>query len=196
MSARYGTTPSGARAPVGPPPAHAFQHPCPPDSDGPRVLPGPGLLPRTASRHGAQGVRTTPSPGRSPPGKGNCGRAVPSTQQVQTRSWTPGLEGAYLAYGHPSPSSTLSTPPEERPNGLSRIRWGGSTPNHPAVLRSGMQMGSDSPGQHDHTNRAHLSDMPRSRKPYETHQKEEVCTLLIHVCSASQPHFIQVSHQA
>ncbi len=51
---------------------------------------------------------------------------------------------------NPSPSSASPTPPpEERPNGLSRIRWGGSTPNHPA-LRLGTQMGSDSPGQHDY----------------------------------------------
>jgi hypothetical protein len=31
--------------------------------------------------------------------KGNCGRAGPSTQQVQARSWASGLEGAYFAYG-------------------------------------------------------------------------------------------------
>ena len=38
--------------------------------------------------------------GPSPYPEGNCGRADPSTQQVQARSWTPGLEGAYLAYGY------------------------------------------------------------------------------------------------
>ena len=33
---------------------------------------------------------------------------------------------------------------------MSRLRWGGSTPNHPAALRLGTQMGSDSPGQHEY----------------------------------------------
>ena len=49
-------------------------------------------------------------------------------------------------------TSTPSTtpPPEERLNGINRTRWGGSTPNHPAALRLGTQMGSDSPGQHEY----------------------------------------------
>ncbi len=55
--------------------------------------------------------------------EGNCGRAGPSTQQVQARSWTSGLEGAYFTYGQPlaalgivySFSSPLSEPLEGAP---------------------------------------------------------------------------------
>ncbi len=57
---------------------------------------------------------------------------------------------------------------------MSRIRWGRSTPNHPAALSLGMQMGSDSPGQHEYILFSKSLEEPRSRKPYETHPKEEV----------------------
>jgi hypothetical protein len=59
--------------------------------------------------------------------KGNCGRAGPSTQQVQARS----TSGSDQSVGHGS---------------------------------GGMQMGSDSPGQHEYTNPSQVSCLAPERK--------------------------------
>ena len=47
----------------------------------------------------------------------------------------------------PTTASPSPTPAHRTPTRRVQRRWGGSTPNHPAALRSGMQMGSDSPEQ-------------------------------------------------
>ena len=87
-----------------------------------------------------------------------------STQQVQARSTGvphrpvgSDRNRANVALDEPLVRSTtprLDKPLELRegkpPTRQTQRRWGGSTPNHPAALQSGMQMGSESPEQHEY----------------------------------------------
>ena len=68
----------------------------------------------------------------------------------------------------PSPTPSL----EEHTQRNQPVRVGRVYPNHPAALRLGTQMGSDSPGQHEYIFSTKL--MHCSRKPYETHPRGEV----------------------
>jgi hypothetical protein len=47
----------------------------------------------------------------------------------------------------PAPHGLRHHKPLEAPNATSQRRWGGSTPNHPAALRSGMRKGFEPPEQ-------------------------------------------------
>jgi hypothetical protein len=60
-----------------------------------------------------------------------------------------------------SRSAPSQAPQERAPNATSQRRWGGSTPNHPAALRSGMRMGFETPEQHHGT---HSQASGRGRK--------------------------------
>jgi hypothetical protein len=91
----------------------------------------------------------------------NCGRAKEGTKVTGTRGTSRRLvetaAGAYAyttstvsgtrgrlvttppARASTSRSAPSQTPRERAPNATSQRRWGGSTPNHPAALRSGMR---------------------------------------------------------
>jgi hypothetical protein len=85
---------------------------------------------------------TTPSLGRSPTRKAIVDVLCPAPSRCRhvhgPRAW----RAPTSCTATPSPTP----PPEERPNGFIRTRWA----NHPAALRLGTQMGSDSPGQHEY----------------------------------------------
>jgi hypothetical protein len=99
----------------------------------------------------------------------NCNRAKQGTKVAGTRGTSRRLvetaagayalttrcrgPGAICHYPPPARASTSrSGPPQapraRAPNATSQRRWGGSTPNHPAALRSGMRMGFETPEQH------------------------------------------------
>ena len=133
-----------------------------PGSGGPGP-PWPCLSPHTAQRHGVQQAQRSLRP-RASSRKGNCGRAMAAPSRCRhvppgchidrwarigtgptSRSTSPSSDR--LPHGSTSPSSnTRANPRLGRP----QRRWGGSTPNHPAALQSGMQMGSESPEQHEY----------------------------------------------
>ena len=77
-----------------------------------------------------------------------------------------GLEGAYFAYGEPlaalginylSLAPFFEPPLEGAPQRHEPAQAGRVCPKHPADLRSGTQMGSDSPGQHEYTHLLEVS---------------------------------------
>ena len=125
---------------------------------------------------------------------GNCGRA--STASSRCRHVRPGArstggpridQGGTPTSASPSPTPAHRLPgeplptsyPEATPTGRVQRRWGGSTTNHPAALRSGMQMGSDSPEQHEQMSSVRLSCL--APKLPETHPKVEVDHIILHI---------------
>ena len=86
-----------------------------------------------------------------PAGAGTFHRGATSTGGLRigtgptSRSTSPSSDR--LPHGSTSPSSYARANPPTR---QTQRRWGGSTPNHPAALQSGMQMGSESPEQHEY----------------------------------------------
>ena len=134
-----------ARTRLGPDSSWPACHPSRPSATG---YSGPECFSHTGSSHSQSQLWTCRS----------------GTQQVQARStWMPQRPGGLL-FGDgvevvldnslarpllPRGSSTPAIHARAPRLGRAQRRWGGSTPNHPAALQTGMQMGFEPPGQHE-----------------------------------------------
>ena len=125
-------------------------------------------------------------PGQAPRARWQLWTCCSSTQQVQACSTGgPDPPGAGCGRGPTTRTASPSPPPgtsstpsrfdkplelhEGNPTRRVQRRWGGSTPNHPAALRSGMKMGFDSPEQLHHgvkqVERAQVRVAARAARP-------------------------------
>ena len=123
----------------------------------------PACHPSRPSATGYSGPERFSHPGSSH-SQGQLLTCRSGTQQVQARStWMPQRQG-WLLFGAgvevvldnslarpllPRGSSTPAIHARAPRLGRAQRRWGGSTPNHPAALQTGMQMGFEPPEQHE-----------------------------------------------
>jgi hypothetical protein len=116
-----------------------------------------------------------------------CQTRAPKSQAHGSRRWSrlprayayptstvPGTRGRLVTTPPDRASTSRSAPsqaPRERaPNATSQRRWGGSTPNQPAALRSGMRMGFETPEQH------HATHSQSKRERTQVHTIYILCT--------------------
>jgi hypothetical protein len=139
------------------------------------------MTPRISRPHLGPGHSTLTTTRPPLPRYANCGRARLGHQSRRhsgyVTAWVETAAGAYAptppdrastSRSAPSPalastsrSAPSQAPRERAPNATSQRRWGGSTTNHPAALRSGMRMGFKPPEQHHTT---HSPNSGRGRK--------------------------------
>ena len=111
-------------------------------------------VPRSGEDH-------TTSPGSTSPSSVRCIINSPATPSQAPRArarGTPTGPGINKPLGGPVPRQA---PRARAPDATSSAGGEGSTPNHPAALRLGMRMGSDSPEQHNLFN--HRNERKRSQ---------------------------------
>ena len=111
-------------------------------------------VPRSGEDH-------TTSPGSTSPSSVRCIINSPATLSQAPRArarGTPTGPGINKPLGGPVPRQA---PRARAPDATSSAGGEGSTPNHPAALRLGMRMGSDSPEQHNLFN--HRNERKRSQ---------------------------------
>ena len=111
-------------------------------------------VPRSGEDH-------TTSPGSTSPSSVRCIINSPATLSQAPRArarGTPTGPGINKPLGGPVPRQA---PRARAPDATSSAGGEGSTPNHPAALRLGMRMGSDSPEQHNLSN--HRNERKRSQ---------------------------------
>jgi hypothetical protein len=150
------------------------------------------MTPRPSRPHLGPG-HSTPDHNAAPlPRYANCGRAKEGHESRRHSGYVTALgrdcraaaAGAYaptppdlastslsapsLARASTSGSAPSQAPHERAPNATSQRRWGGSTPNHPAALRSGMRMGFKPPEQH------HTTHSPNKRERTQVARETEI----------------------
>ena len=146
----------------------------------------PACHPSRPSATGYSGPERFSHPGSSH-SQGQLLTCRSGTQQVQARStWMPQRPGGLLIDAGvevvldnslarpllPCGSSTPSIYARAPRLGRAQRRWGGSTPNHPAALQTGMQMGFEPPEQHEQSTK--LCHVSLQTLHHETHLRVEV----------------------